>query len=77
VQGRIVGMTRINLDSSNIKSAGYDPATDTLEVEFANGSIYTYSDVSPAVYEAMIGAESPGKYFAANIRGKYPTEKKS
>ncbi len=57
--------------SSNILSAGYDPATKTLEIQFNTGKIYRYEGVPEATYKGMWEAESMGKYVAANIATKY------
>ena len=63
-------MNRTEVDSSQIKSVGYDEATLMLEVEFRySGSVYTYFDVPKSEYDAMMAAESVGKYFNANIKG--------
>lgn len=64
-------MNRIPVSSSNIASVGYDPNTQTLEVEFNSGSIYQYFDVAQTIYEALISAESVGKFLNAQIKGYY------
>jgi len=38
-------MLRMSVSSSNISSVGYDPKTQTLEVEFHNGGVYQYFNV--------------------------------
>ncbi|MFO7190295.1 MAG: KTSC domain-containing protein [Pseudomonadota bacterium] len=58
--------------SSNIAAVGYQ--NGTLAVQFTNGRLYHYSDVPPEVYAEMLAASSVGKYFASNVRGKYPAE---
>ena len=40
-----LGMQRYSVASSNVAAVGYDPATETLEVEFLSGSIYQYYNV--------------------------------
>ena len=37
-------MERQPISSSNIMSAGYDPATQTLEIEFKNSDIFRFGD---------------------------------
>jgi hypothetical protein len=61
-------MVRVQVDSSSLASVGYDPATETLEVEFTSGTVYQYSNVPAEVYEELMAAESHGAYFAQNIR---------
>lgn len=64
-------MERTAVSSSNIGTIGYEAETQTLEVEFLNGSIYQYAGVSVEEYEAMMNADSKGKYLNANIKGRY------
>jgi hypothetical protein len=61
-------MDRIPVSSSNLASVGYDPATQTLEVEFLNGGIYNYSGVPSSVYSGLMSATSHGTYFDRNIK---------
>jgi len=65
------GMRRKPVDSSAIASLGYDPARETLEVEFRSGNVYRYFDVPKEVYEDLLGARSKGRYFGSFIRGRY------
>lgn len=64
-------ITRTAVESSSIKSVGYDADTQTLEVEFIRGTFYRYPRVSSKTFEEMLKAESVGKFFAANIRDSY------
>jgi uncharacterized protein len=57
--------------SSNIASIGYDNQSETLEIEFLNGSIYQYFDIPERIYKELMGADSYGKYFASVIKGNY------
>jgi len=43
----------------------------TLEVEFNNGAVWHYFKVPNKKINALAKAESVGKYFNAEIRGKY------
>ena len=65
--------------SSMISSVGYDAGARTLHVKFPNGGHYLYEDVTPEQHAALVGADSIGKHFAQNVRGKFkhrmlPTE---
>jgi KTSC domain len=62
---------RIPVSSSNIVSIGYDSETQTLEVEFINGSAYQYSGVPSDEHEAFMSAGSKGSYHHARIK-QYP-----
>ena len=68
-------MNRKDVESSNIKSVGYDKGTKTLELEFNNGGVYHYFSVPIDVYEGLMGAYSKGKYFWKNIRKEFEYEK--
>lgn len=61
------------VQSSNIAAVGYDDDSKTLAVEFKNGGIYHYSDVSPETRKALLAADSIGKYLMLNIKGVYAT----
>lgn len=61
--------------STQVESIGYDATTKKLRVKFARGSMYEYSDVPAETFTQMANAESVGKYFGANIKGKFGFEK--
>ncbi len=65
-------MNRTPVDSSNIRSVGYDPASRTLEVEFHSGGIYQYSGVPESVYQGLLRAVSKGSYFHDHVKDRYP-----
>lgn len=68
-------MTRLAVQSSNLKSVGYDVKTAILEVEFVNLSVYQYERVPSTVWaefrRRMGSGESIGKYFNAHVRSSY------
>lgn len=68
-------MERQAVKSSSIKSIGYNEASQTLEVEFANGGVYQHSGVGPETYQTLITAPSIGKAYQQLIRGLYPHRK--
>jgi hypothetical protein len=61
------------VDSSSLKSMGYARKTQTLEIQFANGSIYRYDDVPLALWTEFRRSESKGKFFQEKIRDRFPT----
>lgn len=61
--------------SSNIDDLGYDAEHKTLAVGFKNGSIFHFSGVPLALYEAFRKAPSAGKFFHAAVRGKFTSRK--
>ena len=64
-------MNRISVISSNLNSVGYDSSTQTLEVEFNDGSIYHYFDVPSSEHSGLMNASSKGSYLSSNIKGRY------
>lgn len=64
-------MKRQAVKSSNIKSVGYDPAKQLLEVEFGSGGVFHYHKVSPQAHAALLKAKSIGTHFHAKIRGRH------
>jgi len=49
-------MERKRVNSSKIRSAGYDPKSQTLELEFSDGKIVSYRGVSPEVHRRFMAA---------------------
>ena len=69
-------MHRTPVSSSNLRAIGYEPDTRTLEVEFLNGGLYSYSGVPASAHTGLMSASSHGSYFDANIKnGGYPYKK--
>ena len=68
-------MRRKSVSSSSVASVGYDPKTQTLEIEFQSGSVYDYEEVPPEVFQGLMEAPSKGRYFANEIRGQYPSSR--
>ncbi len=63
------------LSSSNISGGSYNPETRELTLTFASGGEYTYANVPPDTVQALKEAPSAGKFFYANIRNRYVSEK--
>jgi hypothetical protein len=68
-------MKRQQVESSNLRSVGYDESRQLLEIEFRNGRVYRYTGVPRAEYEELMRAPSLGRYFLANIRDSYDYER--
>ena len=64
-------MDRQYVDSSMIRSIGYDVPSSTLEVEFDNEVVWQYHDFPEYMWYEFQSAESKGKYFHANINKQY------
>lgn len=64
-------MIRQTVSSSNIRSIGYDAKSQTLEIEFQDGDIYQYFNISESIYSALMSASSYGSYFHRYIKDQY------
>jgi hypothetical protein len=70
---RGLGVYRRPVESSLIRSVGYDLASSVLEIEFLERHrLYQYFDVPLSVYSMLMAAESKGAYFNEHIRDMYP-----
>jgi hypothetical protein len=60
------------IKSSQLEQQGYEPVSRTLAIRFKRSDkVYHFQDVPPEVAEGLEKSESPGKFFAASIRGKF------
>jgi hypothetical protein len=66
---------RKRVNSSKLRSVGFDEATRTLEVEMSNGQIYQYSGVYPEVYRRFMAAPNPTSFFDDKIAEEYSARK--
>lgn len=64
-------MKHVDVESSNIKSIGYDETSKTLEIRFKSGGHYSYHDVAVETHKALMGAASIGTYFSQNVKNKH------
>jgi len=64
-------MKRLPVDSSAVRSVGYDPKSLVLEIEYTNGSIYDYYDVPPEVYQEFCEADSMGAFVNFRIKPNF------
>src|SRR5687768_2279843 len=62
---------RESVNSTNLRSIGYHRGLRVLEIEFHSGSIYRYREVPLNAYAALIRADSKGRHFSRQIRGRY------
>ncbi|MCY1644593.1 helicase HerA-like domain-containing protein [Methylorubrum sp. SL192] len=65
-------MQRIAVASTNLVSIGYDEGAQTLEVEFANGTIYQYYNVGSDLYQQLMEAPSKGQFLNTYLKNAYP-----
>ena len=65
-------MERKRVNSSRIRSAGYDPQGQLLEIEFSDGRIVSYRGVSAEVHRQFVNAPSPVSFYEDKIAENYP-----
>jgi hypothetical protein len=68
-------MLRQGVDSSELRSVGYEMDGAVLEAEFHSGEVYDYFDVPAELVVELLEAESVGRYFNAHIRSKFKFKK--
>ncbi len=68
-------MDRVLVASTVIRSVGYDAEPAILEVEFHSGDLYRYFMVPKVLHDQLMAAPSKGKYFQANVRDRFPSER--
>jgi hypothetical protein len=54
--------------SNNISGVHYDEDSQVLTVQFKNGGVYSYKDVTPDHFDGIKSAESAGRYFHQHLR---------
>lgn len=64
-------MRRRPVQSSSIRSIGYDVASRTLELEYVSGDVYQYVDVPQPAYAGLLAAPSIGAYVNQEIKPHY------
>lgn len=65
-------MERIQFASTSVASAGYDPATSVLEIEFSSGRTYQFDGVPKGVFDWLVRTSSKGSYVSRMINDRYP-----
>jgi hypothetical protein len=61
----------IDLDSSTVANAAYDPDLEVIYVRFRDGAAYSYDQCPPHVWEEFTApGQSPGKYLNETLRHK-------
>ena len=65
-------MEKRHVASSNIRAIGYDPHTQTLEIEFWSGGVYQYYGVPGQIHNEIMQASSKGSFLHVYIKNSYP-----
>jgi len=64
-------MERKRVNSSKLRSVGYDEKSRTLEIEMANGQVFQYVGVYPEVHRRLMAAPNPTSFFDDKIAEEY------
>ncbi len=68
-------MDRKRVNSSQIRSIGYDASRQSLEIEFSNGSILEYARVSPEVHRRLMAAPSVMSCYRDTIEEEFTSRR--
>ena len=63
------------VESSNVESIGYDRQNMIVYIQYINGGLYIYKNVSEMEYEGLLHAPSIGSYLHRNFKNVYPYER--
>lgn len=61
--------------SRHLQTYSYDPNTQTLTIQFQNGSIHQWTGVPLTEFYNFDQSASKGTYLWAKIKGQYPSQK--
>ena len=65
-----IGYIETVFKSDNVLKSTYFPNIQRLYIAFNRGHTYSYSNVSPEMYQEFENADSQGKYFFKNLNKK-------
>lgn len=68
-------MERKRVNSSKIRTVGYDSKSQLLEVEFTDSKLVQYRGVSPEVHRQFMSAPSPTSFFEDKIDESFPSNR--
>ena len=64
-------MERTFVESSMMKSIGYDSNNSILEIEFNSGAIWQYYDFPESLWYEFNSTDSKGKFFHREIKNQF------
>jgi hypothetical protein len=68
-------MERKRVNSSKLKSVGYDEKSRTLEIEMSNGQVFQYTGVYPEVFRRLMAAPNPTAFYDDKIAEEYSAKR--
>lgn len=64
-------MDRLGIESSMIRSIGYDVDNVILEIEFNSGEVWQYYDFPESIWYEFSSSDSQGRFFHREIKNQY------
>jgi hypothetical protein len=64
-----------SLELKLLASSAFDTGHQTLYLRFRSGEVYCYFGFSHEQYQALLDAESRGRYFLSHIRNHFRYER--
>jgi KTSC domain len=64
-------MERKKVNSTHVRSIGYEPKDQILEIEFFSGSIMQYSRVSSEIHRRLMASTSMKSFIEDNIQDSF------
>lgn len=61
----------VPIEAANIRLMGYDRESQQLRVQFTNGGLFQYKNISEKLFNDMVKSPIIGSYFSRNIRNIY------
>ena len=68
-------MHREQVNSTNLKSVGYNKEKKILEIEFNSGAVYQYFGVPKSLFTSLLNASSKGKFHNDFIKDNFQYRK--
>ncbi len=68
-------MDRKRVNSSKIRSVGYDERAQVLEIEFTSGELLQYLRVSHETHRRLMAAPNAAAYYEDNIAEDYTSRR--
>lgn len=66
-------MRMVPVTSSNVSHIGHDPGSNTMQVQYKSGHVYTFHGVSAEEHQRVMGSSSIGKAVNRVTSGKPST----
>ena len=68
-------MHRTAVACEGIAQVGYDDGAQTLEIEFASGSVYDFFNVPPRVYEQLMHSPAKERFYESHVLARFPYQR--